>query len=97
MCSVLNLFTRRIVGWSIEPHMTRALVLAALDRAYASRRAPRGLIFHSDRGSQYASADVRAWLSERGMRQSMSGAGNCYERAAWPRATTRRWRVSGIR
>ena len=81
VCCVLDLFTRRIVGWSIEPHMTREMVLAALNMAYVKRRPPPGLIFHSDRGSQYASADVRAWLAERGLRQSMSGAGNCYDNA----------------
>ena len=81
VCCVLDLFTRRIVGWSIEPHMTREMVLAALNMAYVNRRAPRGLIFHSDRGSQYASADVRDWLTERGVRQSMSGTGNCYDNA----------------
>ena len=80
-CCVLDLFTRRIVGWSIEPHMTREMVLAALDMAYVNRRPQRGLIFHSDRGSQYASADVRDWLVERGIRQSMSGTGNCYDNA----------------
>ena len=61
--------------------MTREMVLSALDMAYAKRRPARGLIFHSDRGSQYASADVRAWLAERGIRQSMSGTGNCYDNA----------------
>lgn len=81
VCCVLDLFTRRIVGWSIEPHMTRETVLAALDMAYVNRRPPRGLIFHSDRGSQYASGDVRDWLVARGIRQSMSGTGNCYDNA----------------
>jgi len=81
VCCVLDLFTRRIVGWSIEPHMTRAMVLAALDMADVNRRPPRGLLFHSDRGSQYASGDVRDWLVARGIRQSMSGTGNCYDNA----------------
>jgi len=81
VCCVLDLYTRRIVGWSIEPHMTHEMVLAALNIAYVNRRAPRGLIFHSDSGSQYASADVRAWLALRGLRQSISGTGNCYDNA----------------
>jgi putative transposase len=51
VCCILDLFTRRIVVWPIEPHMTREMVLAALDMAYVNRRPPRGLIFHSDRGS----------------------------------------------
>ena len=81
VCCVLDLFTRRIVGWSMAARMTSALVLAALDMAYAKRRAPCGLIFHSDRGSQYASRDARAWLNQRGLRQSMSSTGNCYDNA----------------
>ena len=79
VCAVLDLFTRRIVGWAIAEHMTRQLVLDALRMAYATRKPAPGLIFHSDRGSQYASADVRRWLAERGIRQSMSGTGNCYD------------------
>ena len=81
VCCVLDLFTRRIVGWSIESHMRREMVLAALNMAYVNRRPLRGLIFHSDRGSQYASADVRLWLALRGLQQSMSGTGNCYDNA----------------
>jgi transposase InsO family protein len=81
VCAVLDLFTRKIVGWAIAGHMTRERVLDALRMAYAKRKAGRGLIFHSDRGSQYASAEVRRWLAERGLRQSMSGTGNCYDNA----------------
>ena len=81
VCAVLDLFTRKIVGWAIAGHMTRELVLDALRMAYAKRKPGRGLIFHSDRGSQYASAEVRRWLAERGIRQSMSGTGNCYDNA----------------
>ena len=98
---MLDLFTRKIVGWSIEPHMSRKMVLQALTMAYQNRlrelkTSTHALIFHSDRGSQYASRDVRGWLATRGMKQSMSSTGNCYERAAWPRATMRRWKASGI-
>ena len=81
VCAVLDLFTRRIVGWAIAEHMTRQLVLDALRMAYAARKPAPGLILHSDRGSQYASAEVRRWLAERGIRQSMSGTGNCYDNA----------------
>ena len=81
VCAVLDLFTRKIVGWAIAGHMTRELVLDALRMAYAKRKPGRGLIFHSDRGSQYASAEVRRWLAERGLRKSMSGTGNCYDNA----------------
>ena len=81
VCAVLDLFTRRIVGWAIEAHMTRDLVLDALQMAYATRKPGPGLIFHSDRGCQYASHEVRHWLTANAMRQSMSGTGNCYDNA----------------
>jgi transposase InsO family protein len=61
--------------------MTRQLVLDALAMADARRRPAPGLIFHSDRGSQYASAEVRSWLVKQAMLQSMSGTGNCYDNA----------------
>lgn len=81
VCAVLDLFTRRIVGWAIAEHMTRQLVLDALQMANATRKPGAGLIFHSDRGSQYASAEVRKWLIQKAMCQSMSGTGNCYDNA----------------
>jgi len=81
VCAVLDLFTRRIVGWAIAERMTRQLVLDALQMAHTVRKPAPGLIFHSDRGSQYASHEVRAWLTCRAMRQSMSGSGNCYDNA----------------
>lgn len=81
VCAVLDLFTRRIVGWAMAEHMTRELVLDALRMANKVRKPPPGLIFHSDRGSQYASHEVRAWLTQHAMRQSMSGTGNCYDNA----------------
>jgi putative transposase len=81
VCAVLDLYTRKIVGWAIAGHMTRQLVLDALEMANARRKPASGLIFHSDRGSQYASAEVRQWLAEKAMRQSMSGTGNCYDNA----------------
>jgi len=81
VCAVLDLFTRRVVGWAIAEHMTRQLVLDALRMADKVRKPAPGLIFHSDRGSQYASDEVRTWLTGRAMRQSMSGTGNCYDNA----------------
>jgi putative transposase len=81
VCAVLDLFTRKIVGWAIAEHMTRQLVLDALRMADKVRKPAPGLIFHSDRGSQYASDEVRTWLTGRAMRQSMSGTGNCYDNA----------------
>jgi putative transposase len=81
VCAVLDLYTRKIVGWAMAAHMTRELVLEALCMAYTVRKPPPGLIFHSDRGCQYASDEVRAWLLAHAMRQSMSGTGNCYDNA----------------
>ena len=81
VCAVLDLFTRRIVGWAMAEHMTRELVLNALRMAHKNRKPAPGLIFHSDRGSQYASDEVREWLIDQAMRQSMSGTGNCYDNA----------------
>ena len=81
VCAVLDLFTRRIVGWAMAEHMTRELVLAALRMANTARPPEPGLLFHSDRGSQYASYEVRNWLTDQLMRQSMSGTGNCYDNA----------------
>ena len=81
VCAVLDLFTRRIVGWAIAGHMTRQLVLDALRMAHAVRKPAQNLNFHSDRGSQYASEQVRHWLLHKAIRQSMSGTGNCFDNA----------------
>ena len=79
--AVPDLFSRRIVGWAMAEHMTRRLVLEALHMARGTRKPPPGLIFHSDRGSQYASHEVREWLAGQTMRQPMSGTGNCCDNA----------------
>jgi len=76
---VLDLFSRRVVGWSMSECIDRHLVLAALDMALAGRVAPA--LYHSDRGSQYASEDYRARLAERGITCSMSRKGNCWDNA----------------
>ena len=81
VCCVLDLFTREIVGWSVKPAMKADIVNDALTMAKFRRRPGSGLIFHSDRGSQYASQMVRGWLTEHGFLQSMSGTGNCYDNA----------------
>ena len=81
VCAVLDLFTRRIVGWAMAEHMTRELVLEAMQMAKITKKPAPGLLFHSDRGSQYASYEVRNWLTSQAMRQSMSGTGNCYDNA----------------
>jgi transposase InsO family protein len=87
LATVLDLFSRRIVGWSMNREMTAELAIAALEMAWHSRSPGRsadnhaGLIFHSDRGSQYASQAFGLALSEHGIRPSMSRKGNCWNNA----------------
>jgi len=78
---VMDLYSRRIVGWSAGPRMKTALPLEALNRAIALRRPPPGLMHHSDRGSQYCAYEYRDRLSDIGAVPSMSGKGNCYDNA----------------
>ena len=78
---VLDLFSRRIVGWSMSRLNDTALVLDALHRAATTRRPTPGLVFHSDRGSTYASIDYRKALLGYGMRASMSRRGDCWDNA----------------
>jgi transposase InsO family protein len=78
---VLDLFSRRVVGWSMQASMDRSLVVNALQSALCQRRPEAGLLHHSDRGSQYASADFQSRLSERGILCSMSRRGNCFDNA----------------
>jgi putative transposase len=79
---VLDLFARRVVGWSMHPSLDRGLVLTALEHALQRRQPQPGLLHHSDRGSQYASADYQALLMQAQMRCSMSRKGNCWDNAA---------------
>jgi transposase InsO family protein len=78
---LMDLFSRRIVGWEYGSSMDEELVLAALRRAIEERQPGLGLIHHSDRGGQYAGHRYRAMLRRSGTRQSMSAAGNCYDNA----------------
>jgi putative transposase len=78
---VLDLFSRRIVGWATSDRLKRDLALNALRRAIALRDPPPGLIHHSDRGSQYCSDEYQRLLKDCGMLPSMSGKGNCYDNA----------------
>jgi putative transposase len=78
---LMDLYSRRIVGWEFSESMTDSLVLSALRSAIERRQPPSGLIHHSDRGSQYASSRYRQVLRRASMRQSMSAAGNCYDNA----------------
>jgi putative transposase len=78
---VIDLHSRRIVGWSLADHMRSELVTDALGQALGSRRTGPDLIFHSDRGSQYGSGAYRQLLHQAGMRQSMSARANPYHNA----------------
>ncbi len=77
----MDLFSRKIVGWSMSRWPNRHLVIDALKMAIAMRRPAVGLIHHSDRGCQYTSDDFRNELKKNGIECSMSGRGNCYDNA----------------
>ena len=78
---VIDLCSRRVVGWSIDKRMNKALVIRALMMAINLRKPPAGLIHHSDRGSQYASHAYQLLLKQHGMICSMSRKGNCWDNA----------------
>ena len=78
---ILDLFSRKVVGWATSKTNDTALALAALNMAAQHRQPKPGLIHHTDRGSPYASADYRRRLAELGAVQSMSRKGNCYDNA----------------
>lgn len=78
---VIDLFSRQVIGFSMSERMTRTLVIDALRMASFRRRSAAGLIFHSDRGSQYASGDFQRQLSAFGMRGSMNRKGDCWDNA----------------
>jgi transposase InsO family protein len=78
---VLDVGTRRVVGWSMAASLERTVVIDALRMAYERRRPGKGLIHHSDRGSQYASEDYRRLVESYGMRMSMSRKGDCWDNA----------------
>lgn len=78
---VLDVFSRKIVGWSMSNRMTKELVLDAINQAYNRYKPQTGGIFHSDRGVQYASYAVQTLLKDIGFKQSMSRKGNCWDNA----------------
>lgn len=81
LAGVIDLHSRRIVGWSMADHMRTDLVADALSMAIARRRPGPGLLHHSDRGVQYASDDYQGLLSRQGIEVSMSGKGDCWDNA----------------
>ncbi|MEK4179472.1 IS3 family transposase [Aeribacillus sp. FSL K6-1121] len=81
LASIMDLYTRKIVGWYIDTRMTKELVIKALQRALNSEKPTGRVIHHSDRGSQYASNDYQQLLQEHHFQVSMSRRGNCYDNA----------------
>lgn len=81
MATVIDLHSRKLVGWAIADHMRTSLVTDALDMAIANRRPPAGVIFHSDRGAQYTSAEFDAYCQRTGIRRSLGRTGICYDNA----------------
>lgn len=81
LATVIDLWSRRVVGFATSQLIDRHLVIGALSTAAGQRNCPKGLIFHSDRGAQYASADFVAELRRNGITQSMSRAGDCWDNA----------------
>jgi putative transposase len=82
---VMDLYSRRIVGWCMDKTMTQALAIRALMMAINLRQPEAGLIHHSDRGSQYASEAYQTLLKQHGIRPSMSRKGNCWDNAVMER------------
>ena len=81
VATVIDLHSRKLVGWAIADHMRTELVTAALDMAIASRKPPAGVIFHSDRGAQYTSGDFDRYCKRNNIRRSLGRTGICYDNA----------------
>ena len=78
---IIDLHSRRVIGWAVSSRMKRDLAIRALKMAIALRNPPKGCIHHTDRGSQYCSHDYQKLLRQHGFKVSMSGKGNCYDNA----------------
>ncbi len=78
---IMDLYSRRIVGWAIDKRMTTSLISRAMIKAYNIRQPPKGLVFHSDRGSQYTSERYRKLLNDYHIRASMGDVGACWDNA----------------
>jgi putative transposase len=78
---ILDLFSRRVVGWSLSERLERKLALDALGMALAERQPSSGMLHHSDRGRQYARQEYQQLLAQHGILTSMSGTGNCWDNA----------------
>lgn len=85
LASIMDLYSRRIVGWYVDKRMTSDLVCRALMKAYNLRNPPNGLVVHTDRGSQYTGKRFQTLLKSYGMRSSMGDVGACWDNAAMER------------
>lgn len=85
LAAIMDLFSRRIVGWHVDSRMTSSLVCRALMKAYNLRNPPRGLVVHTDRGSQYTGSRFQALLGGYGLRSSMGDVGACWDNAVMER------------
>jgi len=81
LATVIDLYSRKVVGWSIDENMKTSLINDALDMAIKNRNPPKGLLFHSDRGVQYASNSFKELLQKNNIIQSMSRRANCWDNA----------------
>ena len=81
LCVIIDLFSRKVVGWQTSDTLHREMIIRALSKACLRRKPKPGLIFHSDRGKQYASKDFRDLLKMYKIKQSMSRKGNCWDNA----------------
>ena len=81
MATVIDLHSRKLIGWAIADHMRTELVTAALDMAIATRRPPAGVIFHSDRGCQYTSQSFADYCKKHSIRRSLGRTGICFDNA----------------
>lgn len=81
LAMVMDLYSRRIVGWKAAEHLRAELAMGALEMALRQRRPPKGLVHHSDRGVQYACGAYQSLLQDHGLVPSMSARGNCYDNA----------------
>ena len=81
LVAIMDVYTRRVLGWAMHDHLDASMMIAALQMAVTRRRPAAGLIVHSDRGVQFASAAYRQVLAQHGLLASMSRKGNCYDNA----------------
>ncbi len=81
LAAIKDLYHKKVVGWALGSRMTKQLTITALDQAIHRERPKKGLIFRSDRGSQYAAYNYQDKLREYGIRQSMSAKGDCFDNA----------------